>query len=409
MGKKIDDGILDELLKGCARPEDLLADGGLMRDLKKALMQRMLGAELTEHLGYEHSSEAPPVQTNRRNGVSRKTLKSEDGAFEIEVPRDREGSFEPRLIGKGQTRIDGLDDKIIAMYARGMSVRDIRGHLEELYGLEVSPDLISRVTDAVLDEVKEWRSRALDAVYPVVIFDALRVKIRDKDSRIVKNKAVYLALGITSEGTREVLGLWIAENEGAKFWLSVMNELRNRGVQDILIAVVDGLKGFPEAINAAFPQTTVQTCIVHLVRHSLNFCSWKDRKTVAARLREVYSAETAEAAREALEAFDADWGGQYPSIAQAWRRAWDEVIPFFAFSPEIRRVIYTTNAVESLNRVIRKAIKTRGSFPSEQAAEKLIYLAIRSHEKTARTVRGWLTAVNQFAIMFEDRFSPMQG
>jgi len=336
-------------------------------------------------------------------------MKGEDGAFELDIPRDREGSFEPRLIGKGQTRIDGLDDKIIAMYARGMSVRDIRGHLEELYGLEVSPDLISRVTDAVLDEVKEWRSRALDAVYPVVIFDALRVKIRDKDSRIVKNKAVYLALGITGDGSREVLGLWIAENEGAKFWLSVMNELRNSGVQDILIAVVDGLKGFPDAITSAFPETTVQTCIVHLVRHSLNFCSWKDRKAVAARLRGVYSAEAAEAAREALEDFDAEWGRQYPSIAQAWRRAWEEVIPFFAFSPEIRRVIYTTNAVESLNRVIRKAIKTRGSFPSEQAAEKLIYLAIRGHEKTARTVREWLTALNQFAIMFEDRFTPMAG
>ena len=409
MAKKIDEAVLDELLKGWERPEDLMADGGLIKELRKALMQRMLGAELTDHLGYEHGQEPPPVQTNRRNGVSRKTLRSEDGAFEIEVPRDREGSFEPRLIGKGQTRIDGLDEKIIAMYARGMSVRDIRGHLEELYGLEVSPDLISRVTDAVLDEVKEWRSRALDAVYPVVIFDALRVKIRDKDSRIVKNKAVYLALGITGDGEREVLGLWIAENEGAKFWLSVMTELRNRGVQDILIAVVDGLKGFPEAITAAFPQTTVQTCIVHLVRHSLNFCSWKDRKAVAAKLREVYSAETAEAARDALEAFDADWGRQYPSIAQAWRRAWQEVIPFFAFGPEIRRVIYTTNAIESLNRIIRKAIKTRGSFPSEDAAEKLIYLAIRGHEKTSRTVRGWLTAVNQFAIMFEDRFKPIQG
>jgi putative transposase len=409
MVKTIDEAVLDELLKGCERPEDLMADGGLMKELRKALMQRMLGAELTEHLGYEHGEAAAPLQTNRRNGVSRKTLKSEDGAFEIEVPRDREGSFEPRLIGKGQTRIDGLDEKIIAMYARGMSVRDIRGHLEELYGLEVSPDLISRVTDAVLDEVKEWRSRALDAVYPVVIFDALRVKIRDKDSRIVKNKAVYLALGITGEGEREVLGLWIAENEGAKFWLSVMTELRNRGVQDILIAVVDGLKGFPEAITAAFPQTMVQTCVVHLVRHSLNFCSWKDRKAVAAKLREVYVAETAEAARDALEAFDVDWGRQYPSIAQAWRRAWQEVIPFFAFSPEIRRVIYTTNAIESLNRIIRKAIKTRGSFPSEDAAEKLIYLAIRGHEKTSRTVRGWLTAVNQFAIMFEDRFKPIQG
>ena len=409
MAKTIDAGILDDLLKGCERPDDLLGDGGLMKELKKALMQRMLGAELTEHLGYEPHDEAPATQANRRNGSSRKTVKGEDGAFEIEVPRDRDGSFAPKLIAKGQTRIDGLDEKIIAMYARGMSVRDIRGHLEELYGLEVSPDLISRVTDAVLDEVKEWRSRALDTVSPIVIFDALRVKIRDKDSRIVKNKAVYLALGVTGDGQREVLGLWIAENEGAKFWLSVMTELRNRGVQDILIAVVDGLKGFPDAINSAFPETIVQTCIVHLVRHSLNFCSWKDRKAVAARLREVYSAETAEAARDALEEFDEEWGGQYPSIARAWRRAWEEVIPFFAFSPEIRRVIYTTNAIESLNRVIRKAIKTRGSFPSEEAAEKLIYLAIKGHEKKARNVRAWLTALNQFAIMFEDRFSPMPG
>ena len=401
--------VLDELLKGCDRPEDLLGEAGLMTDLKRALMQRMLGAELTEHLGYEHGETPAGGQANRRNGSGRKTVKGKDGALEIAVPRDRDGSFEPQLIRKGQTRIDGLDDKIIALYARGMSVRDIRAHLEELYGLEVSPDLISRVTDAVMDEVREWRSRALDAVYPVVIFDALRVKIRDKDSRIVRNKAVYIALGITGDGQREVLGLWIADNEGAKFWLAVMSELRNRGLQDILIAVVDGLKGFPEAITAAFPEAMVQTCIVHLVRHSLNFCSWKDRKAVAARLRDVYGAETAEAAEEALEAFDGEWGGRYPSIAQAWRRAWPEVIPFFAFGPEIRRVIYTTNAVESLNRVIRKAIKTRGSFPSEEAAEKLIYLAIREHEKTARNVRGWLTAVNQFAIMFDDRFNPLGG
>ena len=304
--------MLDDLLEGCERPEDLLGDGGLMKELKRALMQRMLGAELTEHLGYEHGAEAPPIQPNRRNGVSRKTVKGEGGAFEIAVPRDRDGSFEPRLIPKGQSRIDGIDDKIIAMYARGMSVRDIRAHLEELYGLEVSPDLISRVTDAVLDEVKEWRSRALDAVYPVVIFDALRVKIRDKDSRMVRNKAVYIALGITSEGQREVLGLWIADTEGAKFWLSVMTELRNRGVQDVLIAVVDGLKGFPEATTAAFPEAAVQTCVVHLVRHSLNFCSWKDRKAIAAGLRGVYGAETAEAARDALEAFDEAWGPPVP-------------------------------------------------------------------------------------------------
>ena len=261
--------MLDELLEGCERPEDPLGDGGLMKELKRALMQRMLGAELTEHLGYEHGAAPPAEQANRRNGAGRKTVRGQDGALEIAVPRDREGSFEPRLIPKGQTRIDGLDDKIIAMYARGMSVRDIRAHLEELYGLEVSPDLISRVTDAVLDEVRERRSRALDAVYPVVIFDALRVKIRDKDSRIVRNKAVYIALGITGDGQREVLGLWIADTEGAKFWLSVMTELRNRGVQDVLIAVVDGLKGFPEAITAAFPEAAVQTCVVGPLKKGL--------------------------------------------------------------------------------------------------------------------------------------------
>ncbi len=288
------------------------------------------------------------------------------------------------------------------------SVRDIRAHLEDIYGLLVSPDLISRVTDAVLDEVRDWQSRALERMYPIVIFDALRVKIRDADSRMVKNKAVYIALGVSRDGVREVLGLWIADNEGAKFWLSVMNELKNRGVQDILIAVVDGLKGFPEAITAAFAQTTVQTCIVHLVRHSLNFCSqklWKDRKGVATDLRRIYSAATADQAADELDAFEKKWAGKYASIAPAWRRAWQEVIPFFAFDPAIRKIIYTTNAIESLNRVIRKSIKTRGSFPTDQAATKLIYLAIRNFEKGGRNVREWFAARNQFAIMFDERFN----
>src|SRR5680860_165809 len=288
--------ILDELLKGCERPEDLLGDAGLMKELKIRLMERMLGAELTAHLGYEDGRQAPPNQSNRRNGAAIKRLKGQDGVVPIAIPRDRNGSFEPELVKKGQTRIDGMDDKIIGLYAAGLTVRDIRAHLEEVYGLKVSPDLISRVTDAVLDEVREWQSRALDRMYPIVIFDALRVKIRDADSRMVKNKAVYVALGVNRDGMREVLGLWIADNEGAKFWLSVMTELKNHGVQDILIAVVpswfaskhcrviDGLKGFPDAITAAFPETAVQTCIVHLVRHSLNFCAWKDRKEVAADL-----------------------------------------------------------------------------------------------------------------------------
>jgi transposase-like protein len=308
-------------------------------------------------------------------------------------------------VKKGQTRIDGIDEKIIGLYAAGLSVRDIRAHLEDVYGLQVSPDLISRVTDAVLDEVREWQSRALDRMYPIVMFDALRVKIRDADSRMVKNKAVYVALGVTREGAREVLGLWVAENEGAKFWLSVMTELKNRGVQDILIAVVDGLKGFPQAITAAFPETLVQTCIVHLVRHSLRFCNWKDRRNVAMDLREIYGAATAEQAAEILDRFEEKWAGKYPSIAPAWRRAWDEVIPFFAFDPAIRKIIYTTNAIESLNRVIRKSIKTRGSFPTEEAATKLIYLAIRKFEKDGRQVREWIAARNQFAIMFDERFN----
>lgn len=401
----ISNELLDELLKGCARPEDLLGEAGLMKELKLRLMERMLGAELTAHLGYEAGAEPPAGQANRRNGGTTKRVKGQDGEMPLTVPRDRDGSFEPELVKKGQTRIDGIDDKIIGLYAHGLTVRDIQAHLEDLYGLKVSPDLISRVTDAVLGEVREWQSRALERMYPIVIFDALRVKIRDADSRMVKNKAVYVALGVTRDGLREVLGLWVADNEGAKFWLSVMNELRNRGVQDVLIAVVDGLKGFPEAITAAFPQATVQTCIVHLVRHSLNFCAWKDRKSVAADLRRIYEAPTADQAAIALDAFEAAWGDKYASIAPAWRRAWEEVTPFFAFPPAVRKIIYTTNAIESLNRVIRKSIKTRGSFPTEEAATKLIYLAIRNFEKGGRNVREWFAARNQFDIMFAERFN----
>ncbi len=397
--------LLDELLKGCARPEDLLGEAGLMKELKIRLMERMLSAELTAHLGYDAGAEPPAGQPNRRNGGASKRVKGQDGEMPLTVPRDRDGSFEPELVKKGQTRIDGIDDKIIGLYAHGLTVRDIQAHLEDLYGLKVSPDLISRVTDAVLGEVREWQGRALERMYPIIIFDALRVKIRDADSRMVKNKAVYVALGVTRDGVREVLGLWIADNEGAKFWLSVMNELRNRGLQDILIAVIDGLKGFPEAITAAFPETTVQTCIVHLVRHSLNFCSWKDRRAVAADLRKISEAASAGIAAEKLDAFEAAWGEKYPSIAPAWRRAWEAVIPFFAFAPAIRKIIYTTNAIESLNRVIRKTIKTRGSVPTEEAATKVIYLAIRNFEKGGRNVREWFAARNQLAIMFDTRFN----
>ena len=397
--------VLDELLSGVGNADDFLGEQGLMKELKVRLMERMLGAELTEHLGYEPQAQPSDYQSNRRNGTTRKTLKGNDGALAIDVPRDRDGSFEPELIKKGQSRIDGMDDKIIGLYAAGLSTRDIRAHLEEVYGLKVSADLISRVTDAVLEEVSDWQNRALEPMYPIVFLDALRVKIRDAESRQVKNKAVYVALGVTPEGEREVLGLWIANNEGAKFWLSVMNNLRNRGLEDILIAVVDGLKGFPEAINAAYPDTTVQTCIVHLVRHSLNFCACKDRKVVAKDLKRIYQATDDAEAEKALADFEAEWGPKYPSIAPAWRRAWQEVIPFFAFPPEVRKIIYTTNAIESLNRVIRKTTKTRGSFPTDDAAMKLIYLAIRNFERKGSAVQEWVAARNQFAILYPEPFN----
>lgn len=399
---EISDAVLDELLKDYENPEDLLGPDGIFKALKKRMIEKALGAELSGHLGYDKSDPGGRGSGNSRNGASRKTVKSEDGAVEIAVPRDRNGSFEPQLVKKNQTRIDGFDEKIISMYARGMSVREIGGYLKELYGVAVSPDLISRVTDAVLEDVKAWQNRALDAVYPVIIFDALMVKIRDHG--IVKNKAVYLALAIRADGKREVLGIWIEQTEGAKFWLKVMNELKNRGLDDILIAVVDGLKGFPEAINAVFPKCLVQTCIVHLVRYSLNFCSYKDKKQAAADLRTIYSAKDADTAEERLAEFEAKWDDKYPSIGQSWRRNWQHVIPFFAFPKDIRRIIYTTNAIESLNASIRKIIKSRGQFPNDDAAVKLIYLALQNAgQLTNAGVWGWKTALNQFAIMFEDR------
>ena len=395
--------ILDQLLAGGLKPEDLTGEEGLFRRLKKALIERALGAELTHHLGYEKGDPSGRGSGNSRNGVSSKTILTEDGEVEIEIPRDRAGSFEPVLIAKGQTRFDGFDDKVISLYARGMTVREIQGHLAELYGTEVSPDLISKVTDAVLDEVREWQSRPLDPVYPVVFFDALRVKIRDEG--MVKNKAIYVALGLKPSGDKEVLGLWIEQTEGAKFWLKVMNELKARGVNDILIAVVDGLKGFPEAITSVFPQTMVQTCIVHLIRNSLSFVSWKDRKMILPSIKAIYRAESAEAALQRLEQFEAEWGKRYPAIGQAWRRSWQHVIPFFAFAPEIRKMIYTTNAVEALHRSLRKIIKTRGSFPNDEAALKLLYLAIRNAAVHWRRAIEWTAAMSQFAIQFGDRFA----
>jgi len=394
--------VLDELLAGYERPEDLLGEEGLFKHLKKALLERALGAELSDHLGYEKGDPAGRGTGNSRNSYSDKTVLSEDGEIDIAVPRDRTGSFEPQIVPKGERRLDGFDDRIVSLYARGMTVREIRGHLQELYGIEVSPDLISRVTDAVLDEVREWQNRPLDPVYPVVFFDALRVKIRDEG--LVKNKAVYVALAITAEGDKEVLGLWIEQSEGAKFWLKVMNELKTRGLADILIAVVDGLKGFPDAICTVFPHTTVQTCIVHLIRNSLAFVSWKDRKTILPDIKAIYRAETAEAAAARLDQFEAKWGARYPAVAPSWRRAWEHVVPMFAFPPAIRKMIYTTNALESLHRSLRKIIKTRGSFPTDQAAIKLLFLAIRNAGVHWRRPIEWTAAMGQFAILFEDRF-----
>ena len=402
MAQTIRDEVIEELLQGYCRPEDLLGEDGLFKQLKKRLVERALGAELTEHLGYEKGDPAGQGTGNSRNGYSSKTVVGDDGAIEIAVPRDRNSSFEPQIVPKGQTRFEGFDERIISLYARGLSVREIQGHLQELYSVEVSPDLISRVTDAVLEEVQDWQNRPLDRVYPVIFFDALRVKIRDEG--LVRNKAVYVALALTMEGEKEVLGLWVEQTEGAKFWLKVINELKNRGVQDVLIAVVDGLKGFPEAIATVFPETIVQTCIVHLIRNSLAFVSWKDRKIIMPDLKAIYRAETADAARQQLERFETNWGKRYPAIGAAWRRAWEHVIPLFAFPPAIRKMIYTTNAVESLHRSLRKIIKIRGSFPNDAAALKLLYLAIRNAGLHWRRPIEWTAAMGQFAILFGDRF-----
>ena len=395
--------LLDELLAGVSSPDELLGDGGVFRQLKKALMERALGAELTHHLGYEKgAAPAGRARGNSRNGHTAKTVLTDDGQIALSVPRDRAGTFEPKLVPKGVTRLEGFDSKIINLYARGLSVREIQAHLKDMYGTEVSPDLISRVTDAVLEEVREWQSRPLEALYPIVFFDALRVKVRDEG--VVKSKSVYVALALDTEGQKHVLGLWIEQTEGAKFWLKVMNELKTRGLNDILIAVVDGLKGFPEAIGAVYPQTMVQTCIVHLIRNSLAFVSWKDRKRVVQDLKHVYRAATAELALEWLDGFEKRWARQYPTIAPTWRRAWEYVTPLFAFPPAIRKMIYTTNAVESRNRSLRKVIKTRGSFPNDDAALKLLYLAIRNAGLRWRRPIEWTAAMSQFAILFGDRF-----
>lgn len=396
----IRDELIDELLSG-QDPATVMRQDGLLGELKQALLNRLMAAEFDHHLVAEKAAGAGP---NHRNGSTRKRVLTDDGHVEVTIPRDREARFDPVLIGKYQRRLPGFDDKVISLYARGLSTREIQGHLREIYGAEVSPDLISTVTDAVTAEAAEWQSRPLDPLYPLVFFDAIRVKVRDEGT--VRNKAVYLALGVSADGRKDVLGLWVEQTEGAKFWLRIVNELRNRGVNDILIAVVDGLKGFPEAINAAFPQTQVQTCIVHLLRTSLAFVSYADRREVVAALKPIYTAATAAAALEALDGFETGpWGRKYPAIAPAWRRQWEQVIPFFAYPPEVRRIIYTTNAIESLNSKLRSAVRGRGHFPSDEAAIKLMYLVLRQVSQGWKMPqREWTAATTQFAILFGDRF-----
>jgi putative transposase len=398
----IKDELLEELLKDYKNPEDLLGKDGLLKELTKRLLEKAMESELTHHLGYEKHSPAGKKSGNSRNGKSAKTLKGDFGEMPIEVPRDRNGDFNPQIIPKHQTRFSGFDDKIISMYARGMTTRDIQDHLQEIYGVAVSPDLISTVTDAVINDVKEWQSRPLDEIYPILYLDATIVKVRS-EGRVI-NKSAYLAIGINLEGIKDVLGIWIEQTEGAKFWLKIMTEIKNRGVRDIFIACVDGLKGFPEAIEATFPQAEVQLCVVHMIRNSLRYVSWKDRKALASDLKTVYHASSEDEARENLEAFARKWDGRYPTISKSWQANWQRVIPYFSYPEEIRRIIYTTNAIESLNNTLKKTIKNRASFPNDEAAVKLLYLSLRNiQKKWTMSARHWGKALNQFAIIYSDR------
>jgi len=398
----IDNEIIDKLLKDYKSPEDVLGENGLLKQLTKAVLERAMQAELTHHLGYEPLAPEGKNTGNSRNGKSKKTLKGDFGELQIETPRDRNSTFEPQIVKKGETRFDGFDDKILSLYARGLSTREIQRHLEEIYSVEVSPTLISQVTDAVQEEVALWQSRPLDALYPIIYLDALQVKIRDGSH--VRNKAIYLVIGVNLQGLKEVLGLWIEQTEGAKFWLQILTDLRNRGVRDIFIACVDGLKGFPEVIETLFPQAQVQLCIVHLVRQSLQYVGYKERKAVAADLQKIYRAATREEAAIELDRFAEKWDAKFPTISQTWRRSWERIVVFFAYPPEIRRAIYTTNAIESTNMSLRKILKTRGSFPSDEAALKLIYMALQNI--TARwtmPIKEWRAALNRFAILFAER------
>jgi putative transposase len=398
----INNDLLDQLLADYKKPEDILGENGLLKQLTKAVLERAMQAELTHHLGYPKHGHKGNNSGNSRNGKSKKTLKGDFGSLPLEVPRDRNSSFEPQIVPKGQTRFEGFDDKILSLYARGMTTRQIKQHLEEIYQVDVSPSLISSVTDAVTDEVKAWQSRPLDAVYPIIYLDALVVKVRD--SSHIQNKAIHLIVGINASGRKEVLGLWVTHNEGAKFWLQVLTDLKNRGVKDVFIACVDGLAGFPEAIEAAYPNAEVQLCIVHQVRNGLKYVSWKWRKEVAEDLKAIYTCATAEEAELQLEAFASKWDEQLPTISKSWRLNWGRLIPFMNYPEEIRRVIYTTNVIESVNSSLRKVLKNRGSFPNEDAVIKLVYLALRNISgKWSLPIRDWASAMNRFAIMFDGR------
>jgi putative transposase len=397
----IDRELIDKLLEDYEKPEDVIGKNGLIKQLTQAILEQAMEAELTHHVGYAKHERTAGGSENKRNGASRKKLKGDFGEMDLSVPRDRDGSFEPRIVPKHQRRFSGFDDKIISMYARGMTTREIQGHLEEIYGVGVSPALISEVTDAVQAEVRAWQSRPLDTLYPIVYLDALRVKMRHEGQ--VSNRAVHVALGVNIEGQKEVLGMWTTANEGAKFWLQVLTELQNRGVKDVFIACVDGLKGFPEAIETVYPEAQVQLCLVHLTRASLNYVNWKERKLVAADLKQIYRAATVEQAEAELESFAGKWDGKYPTISRMWRRNWERVIPMFEYPAAIRRVIYTTNAIESLHMTLRKVIKNRGSFPSEEAAMKMLYLGLRNVAAKWKGIQHWKAALNHFTILWGDR------
>ena len=400
----ISDKLIDQLLEGCDSPDDILGEAGLLKQLTKKVAERALNAEMEQHLGYAKHALEGKNSGNSRNGKTSKKIRSVHGEIELDIPRDRNGSFEPKLVKKGEKQLNGFDDRIISLYARGMSTRDIQAHFEESYGVEVSPTFISQVTNEVMDEVKQWQQRPLDALYPVVYLDCLVV--RSRDSGAVQNKSVYLALGINTDGEKELLGLWMAQTEGAKFWLSVMNELKNRGLQDIFIACCDGLKGFPEAIETVYPKTQVQLCIVHQIRHSLRYVNWKQRKEIAADLRRIYGAATLAEAELALAEFAEKWDDQHPTISLSWRNNWERLSVFFDYPPEIRKVIYTTNAIESLNASLRKITKTRRSFPTDDSVMKILYLALHQiSKKWTMPIRDWKAAMSQFMIMYSDRVS----